>query len=118
MQNGRLAPDNLLTVDYGAVLKSLPARSDLGHLPRIAETEVGSLLAAPYSERENSQAKLATAGGRALLAPGELGQVAVLKMNRGFLQFMKANSEDDGTGGLRPIGAHPPVVPSAENAAL
>ena len=102
-----MEPDDLLSIDYGSILKAIHedpnSASHYGKMTLLSEALLGGLLASSYSERENSQAKLVMTTGRTLLAPDELEHCVVLRMNTKFLEYMRANYEEDPeTGEIRP----------------
>ena len=88
--------DDLLTADLGVVYKSLiasdPGRKKYGYLPRMAthsRASVGSLLASSFCERINSAANLIVTKGNTLLSDEEIDMCTTLRMNKGFMSFMR-----------------------------
>ena len=83
-----------MVLDYGVVLKWLQQEKnkqfDLGYFPLLALCHLGGNLSSSFVERVNSAIKLIMGNGRTLLNPTELGQLAVLRINRAFMEHMKA----------------------------
>mmetsp|Transcript_28404 Transcript_28404/g.41868 ORF Transcript_28404/g.41868 Transcript_28404/m.41868 type:complete len:98 (-) Transcript_28404:298-591(-) len=50
---------------------------------------IGALLASSFCERINSAANLVVTTGNSLLGTDEINMLVTLRMNRGFMQFMK-----------------------------
>ena len=62
---------------------------ELGFFPLLALTLLGDNLSSSFVERVNSALKLIMGNGRTMLHPTELGQLAVLRINRAFMEHMK-----------------------------
>ena len=79
---------------YLDLIKSDPEREKYGFLPLMAscsEGEIGALNAESFSERILSTAADVMTKGNTLLGDEELEMLVVLRMNRDFMEFMRAN---------------------------
>jgi hypothetical protein len=93
LTNEDLTPDDKLKLDYGKVMRAIDGEVNLrhkyGHLPTMAETMLGSPLAASYNERMNSVAKQLMPPYRTRIGHGEFEMCVVLRMNSDFMAYMK-----------------------------
>ena len=79
---------------YGVVLKWMQEEKnkqfELGYFPSLALCHLADNLSSSFVERVNSALKLIMGNGRTLLNPAELSKLAVLRINRAFMEHMKA----------------------------
>ena len=84
---------DLLHVDVGKIYaeyeKHDPERKQYGWLPDMARCRIGAGNAESFSERTLSVANQVVAEGNTLLADAEVEMVAVLRMNKWFMEFMR-----------------------------
>lgn len=87
---------DLMGADLGRFFNILKTEdqdgSKYGHLPYMAthsRGSVGSLLASSFVERINSAANLIVTKGNTLLDPEEINMCTVLRMNRGYMKYMR-----------------------------
>mmetsp|Transcript_28644 Transcript_28644/g.35169 ORF Transcript_28644/g.35169 Transcript_28644/m.35169 type:complete len:159 (+) Transcript_28644:1132-1608(+) len=66
-------------------------RTNFGLLPRIALTTIATKLNESFCERHYSTAKLIVPNGSCWLSDTEIEMLSCLRMNRGFMEFMKEN---------------------------
>ena len=82
-----------MLVNYGVVLQWLQEeqnkQNDLGFFPQLAVCFLGDNLSSSFVERVNSALKLIMGNGRTSLHPTELAQLAILRINRAFMIYMK-----------------------------
>lgn len=90
--------NNLMDVDMGIVyldiLKTDPDRSHFGFMPHLASSstgEIGALSAESYSERIISAANVTMTDANTRMKDDVLEMLVVLRMNREFMLFMRAN---------------------------
>lgn len=93
LTNEDLTPDDKMKLDYGKVMKAVSGEVNsfhkYGHLPAMAETMLGSPLAASYNERMNSVAKQLMPPYRTRIGYEEFEMCVVLRMNRDFMAYMR-----------------------------
>uniref|UniRef100_A0A7S3PJJ3 Uncharacterized protein n=1 Tax=Aplanochytrium stocchinoi TaxID=215587 RepID=A0A7S3PJJ3_9STRA len=85
---------DLLVIDIGPLYAELlhdKYRTNFGLLPRIALTTIATKLSESFCERHNSAAKLIVPNGSCWLSDTEIEMLSCLRMNRGFMEFMKEN---------------------------
>ena len=84
---------DLLHVDVGKIYaeyeKHDPERKQYGWLPDMARCRIGAGNAESFSERTLSVANQVVAEGNTLLDDAEVEMVAVLRMNKWFMEFMR-----------------------------
>lgn len=80
---------------YTKLIKTDPMKTKYGWLPLMAtcsnEGNIGALNAESYAERVISQASLVMTDGNTLLSDEETEWLLVLRMNRKFMEYMRAN---------------------------
>ena len=87
----------LMNVDIGPTYKELCSVTHYGHLPLMAGCSIGqlgALNAESFCERILSCANNVMTSNNTLLDDKELEIVVLLRMNRPFMEFMRANYGD------------------------
>ena len=88
---------DLMPLNVGLLYKKLEASDGLGlgHLPAMAacsKGQIGALNAESFCERVLSCANLVVHDGNTVvLSDDEVSKLTVLRMNRSFMEFMRAN---------------------------
>jgi hypothetical protein len=89
---------DLMPLDMGVLYKKIiasdPGRKVYGHLPNMAACsggQIGALNAESFCERVISCANLVVTDGNTLLGDEEVSMLVVLRMNREFMEYMRAN---------------------------
>ena len=89
---------DLMPLDMGVLYKKIiasdPERKVYGHLPYMAgcsEGQIGALNAESFCERVLSCSNLVVSDGNTLLEDEEVTKMVILRMNRGFMEYMRAN---------------------------
>ena len=66
-----------------------PTREHFGFIPYMAKSYLGHLLAESFCERIISHANIVLNKSNSCLNPEEMGQLVVLRMNRGFMKYAR-----------------------------
>ena len=86
--------DDLLEIDMAVIVSKVrrkdPFRSRYGWLPQLWECYAAGNTASSYCERMISVANDVMTEGRTLLDDPKLEMLAILRMNREFMEFMRA----------------------------
>jgi hypothetical protein len=93
-----LVPTDLLEVNVASlitkIMKEDPDRALYGYLPYMAthsRASLGTVLASSFAERINSGGSIIVTKGNTLLADEEIDICTTLRMNRGFMTFMRTH---------------------------
>jgi hypothetical protein len=94
--------DDLMLLDMGVLYRKFgktdPARHVYGFIPEMAAScygEVGALNAESYCERVLSGGNLVVTNGNTLLADEEVTMAVLLRINRRFMEHMRANHAEE-----------------------
>ena len=89
---------DLMNKDVGMVYRKIietdPLRRSYGYIPLMAlssPAQIGALMAESFCERVISCGNLVVNDGNTLLSDGHVEKATVLRMNRKFMEFMRAN---------------------------
>lgn len=74
----------------GKYYEKLEQSGDCGHLPRMARCYVGANLSEGFCERMLSVANQVMSTGNTLLSSEHLKKLVILRMNRDFMEYMRA----------------------------
>jgi hypothetical protein len=86
---------DVLPLKVGCLLKALSKDPVLGYLPLMAQAskgQIGTLNAESFCERCLSMTNLVMTEGNTLLSNEETGMLTTLRMNAGFMDYMRARS--------------------------
>ena len=86
---------DLMPLKIGSVYKAFSKDPVLGYLPLMAQAskgQIGTLNAESFCERCLSMANLVMTEGNTLLSNEETGMLTTLRMNEGFMDYMRTRS--------------------------
>ena len=88
------AMDDLVKLPIGKYYEKLEKSDEFGHFPRMARSYIGANLSEGFCERMISVANQVMTKGNTLLGDAHLKKLVVLRMNRKFMQYMRAEKQD------------------------
>ena len=95
--DGRIELMDLWNVHMGKVMNEIFIKADenkelYGYLPQMAthsRGSIGAYTASSFAERINSAANLVLTNGNSLMNSEEINMLSVLRVNRGFMEYMR-----------------------------